>query len=356
MWLFFVLAVFPALPGLAKIAINVVGQLSSGTMLCMASVNRFIRRVAIPLVVVTYAGFLWFDHYFNDDPAIRYHLQHVKAGGNVGGLVLGGSNAYYGLSARLLSSYSGVSWYNAAMRNEMHLVIRYNNFIRDLAARVDRNNIRYIVYSTGLPYEFGRITGHRSDKNEKVKGLGIKPKNSFLQYIMKDSGHPDTSAPQPQNGFLQYIMKDRGYSDRSGPDQERRDSYGDLVFSNEFEAAICKLTGKEFHYEREPVDLAVDFLVGQAIFLASVFPYASILVVLPSNYYGPVNFDDSAFERDVRAAFYGVLSRKYGSDTARVRIVFQPPYSSPAQVCNAQDHANEVGRLWRTGNLIDFMR
>src|SRR4029078_12057286 len=106
----------------------------------------------------------------------------------------------------------------------------------------------------------------------------------------------------------------------------------------------------------EKADIVVDFLADQAIFLASIFPVASILVVLPSEYYGQANFDDSAFEQDVRTAFYGVLSSKYRLDTARVRIVFQPPYSSAAQVCDAQDHANQAGRLWRTQNLTDSMR
>jgi hypothetical protein len=39
-----------------------------------------------------------------------------------------------------------------------------------------------------------------------------------------------------------------------------------------------------------------------------------------------------------------------------MKIIFQPPFSSIAQVCNSRYHANEDGRLWRTRNLVESMR
>jgi hypothetical protein len=116
----------------------------------------------------------------------------------------------------------------------------------------------------------------------------------------------------------------------------------------------CELGGGTWH-EREDVDVSADFLVDQAVFYASVFPNASMFIVLPSEYYGVARFDDSIFEQDLRTKFYGLLRQKYHFE-GMVKIIFQPPYPSITQVCDNQRHADEDGRVWRTKNLIESIR
>jgi hypothetical protein len=290
----------------------------------MVNANRFINMGAIPLVIVAYAVFLWIDHKYYDsfitDPDIEDHIQNIKNSGSVDGLVFGGSNAIFSLSAESLSYYTGAKWYNASLLNEMGRINRYKNFIRDLSARIDRTKVKYVVYSSKLPYSTGTIAAYELE--EKLNGVGIKPNNSVLGYIMR------------------YAR----------PRKRSPNSFGDIIF----DGVKCAFNGRVNH-EREKEDVSVDFLVDKAIFFASVFPNASILIVLPSEYYGGVSFDDSIFEQTLRTKFYSVLAQKYLTDTM-VKIIFQPPYSSIAQVCDQQMHANEDGRLWRTRNLIEFMR
>jgi hypothetical protein len=284
----------------------------------MVNANRFINMGAIPLVIVAYAVFLWIDHNLNDDPKIKVHMQNIENIGGVDGLVFGGSNAIYSLSAESLSYFTGVKWYNASLRGELHNVKRYKNFIKDFSARIDRMKVGYVVYSSFLPYQIGGIAEVKSDKSEK-KIKGLKPKKSVLAYINDRNKDPVLN------------------------------SYGDLVFDDRVKC----VPGARSPHEREDIDIAVDFLVDMAIFFTSVFPYASIQIVLPSEYY-EVSFDDSIFEQTLRTKFYGFLPEKYLTNST-MKIIFQPPYSSIAQVCFTDGHANEDGRLWRTRNLVESM-
>ena len=104
-----------------------------------------------------------------------------------------------------------------------------------------------------------------------------------------------------------------------------------------------------------PEDVSADFLVDETIFFASVFPNASILTVLPSEYYGAASFDDSTFEQNLQTKFYGLLRQKYHFE-GMAKIIFQPPYSSVTQVCDGRSHADEDGRAWRTENLIESIQ
>ena len=112
-------------------------------------------------------------------------------------------------------------------------------------------------------------------------------------------------------------------------------------------------TNKHLHliHEREEIDTIVQSLVDKAIYFASNFPNALILIVLPSGYYGE-SFVVS-FDQELRTKFYSALSEH--SQNSMVKIIVQPPYASITQVCDSPWHANEDGRVWRTENLIDLM-
>jgi hypothetical protein len=292
------------------------------TMLFMVSANRFINIGVIPLLIVAYAVFLCIDHYRNVNIAdIKHHIKDIQNSGSVDGLVFGGSNAYYSLSAETLSYYTGMKWYNASMDSE---VATGKRVIQDLSTRIDRMKVKYVVYSSILPYTIGRLTSYTVD--QKVNGEGVKPYRSILSYV-KNGGNLTSRNPEIRNGF------------------------GDIVFDR----IKCDFTAdNHFHLIHER-DISLESLVDKAIYFASIFPNASILIVLPSIYYGGLIFDGSMFDQALRTKFYSVLSEKYFQNSM-VKIIVQPPYASITQVCDSPWHANEDGRAWRTQNLIEFMR
>ena len=144
------------------------------TMRSTVNANRFINMGAIPLVIVAYAVFLWIDHNIHNPywyHEVKVHIQNIKNIGRVDGLVFGGSNAVYSLSAESLSYFTGVKWYNASVRGELDNIKRHKNFIKDFSARIDRTKVRYVVYSSFIPYEIGQIAAFKSDNSEKeIKG------------------------------------------------------------------------------------------------------------------------------------------------------------------------------------------
>ena len=282
----------------------------------MVSANRFIRTAVIPLIIVAYGVFLLIDHdQYNPVDARRDHIQNIQKIGSIEGLLFGGSNVVYSLSAEFLSHYMGIKWYNASVIDELRTIERHKNFIQDLSARIDRAKVRYVVYSSYAPYWTGRIARFESST------IRIKPKISILGYIRH----------QPV------------------PDVTQRNRFGDIVFEN----ANCDFTAEySTYHRRENVDISAKFLADHAIFFASLFPNASIFIVLPSEYYGALSFNDSIFEQTLRTKFYSGLNERYND----MKIIFQPPYTSVKQVCDLQNHANEGGRLWRTRNLIELMR
>src|SRR5262249_43404933 len=157
------------------------------------------------------------------------------------------------------------------------------NFIRDLSTRIDRTKVRYVVYSTVAPYHTGAIA--RLESGETLR-LGIKPKISALGYMR----HPFRESEFPQ-----------------------RNRFGDVVFEN----VNCDFTDARYlvKHEREDEDISVEFFVDYAIFFASLFPNASILIVLPSEYYGALSFNDLKFEQTLRTKFFSILNPKYLKNT-----------------------------------------
>jgi hypothetical protein len=93
-------------------------------MLSMVSVNRFIGTAVIPLIIVAYGVFLLIDHdHYNPvDPASRDHIPNIQKIGSIEGLLFGGSNAVYSLSAEFLSHYMGIKWYNASVIGELRTI------------------------------------------------------------------------------------------------------------------------------------------------------------------------------------------------------------------------------------------
>jgi hypothetical protein len=310
-------------------------------MLSMVNANRFIRAGAIPLVLVGYAVFIWIDHARAtrgyEDPDVKVHMQNVKTRRSVDALVFGGSNAIYSLSAGYLSYNTGLNWYNASLDGELGTIDRYKSFVLELSARIERTKVKYVVYSSAFPYLIGLID---YQVRRELNGIGIKPSGSVLGYIVQYlSGRLRQVSSRSQQNSLGDIVFER-----------QRNSFGDIVFES-VKCAFTKIPG----HQREDEDVAVDFLVDKAIFFTSVFPNASILIVLPSEYYGVASFDDSIFEKDLRSKIYSLLRAKYHFG-GMVKIIFQPPYSSITQVCDNESHANEDGRVWRTGNLIESIR
>ena len=77
------------------------------------NVNRFLWFFLIPILIVFYISFIfWSDNYFVNKPvyeAIKDKQQALKNLDRIDGVILGGSSAWWGISAKSLSSYSDMT-------------------------------------------------------------------------------------------------------------------------------------------------------------------------------------------------------------------------------------------------------
>ncbi len=304
----------------------------------MASVNRLILLIGFPAVFLAYFAFLGWEHWMleraraNKAQIIADHYANVEVVGPIDGLILGGSNAYFSLSAELIGEKLGTQWYNAALINEGYSDHNYEAFIRQLGQRLDFDRITQVVYSNYQPYDAGGVERRLKAKEDLAgsTGLHLKPLSNALSYAEAVFG---------------------GYPIPGGKIYPAPTQWGDFQFGD----YPCIFTPNASGRQREDVAVAADYLVGLAGFLSDLFPNAQIFVVLPSTLSGAVgaSVDDGTdqFETDLQHAFVTALQENRPQSAQRVSLIVQPPYPSMDHVCDASHHANAVGRDWRSRDL-----
>jgi hypothetical protein len=301
-----------------------------------ASVSRHIWRFAIPALLLCYGAWLVSDYTHQNQTnnrraaIVRQHVRSVRAIDHVDGLVLGGSNAVFGLSAARLSARSGLYWYNASLLSEGFSDANYRRFVEAIAEASDRDRVRIVVYSTILPFRadtslrrdfMGDVAGHRP--------LSIKPNRSALTHfrqVLFAGGVP--SYPLPI-------------------------AYGDFDFDRFDYCGTTKFDGDHFQWDDERA--SAQALVDMAEFLEATFPNARVVIVLPSEYY-PRQED-----RELRNALAGSLVAKVSEDLGRmasaepgrVAVIEQPLFPTSEYLCDARHHGNRAGREFRTDDLFE---
>lgn len=297
----------------------------------MVSVNRVILRFIIPFTIVAYIIFILWEHTLYDDAnrsqIAQTHINNIHSGTPINGLILGGSNAVYSLSAERLGKSMGGAWYNTALINEGFSDRNYEVFINDIANLIDVAGISTVIYSTMQPYRLGEIKKREAIAVD-ISGhpyLQIKPTRRVLFYLnslMKHVTTPHFTYPLPNK-------------------------FGDFEF-NQFN---CIFLIENATRERDAVAVIVPFLIERTLFFAAKFPNAKIMITLPSEIYGTNTPLDNGFDEILRNQFNETLRRLPPSTSERVFLILQPPFPSVGYVCDGQNHANQNGRNWRTDDL-----
>ena len=122
----------------------------------MANVSKIVGTYVIPIMVGAYCLFLWWDDQnfsdFGRRDILSRHYENLAELETIDGIIVGGSNAYYGISAGLISQKLDEDWYNASLIMEGFSYANYNSFVSDIAAQIDTANVNNVIYSTVLPY------------------------------------------------------------------------------------------------------------------------------------------------------------------------------------------------------------
>ena len=121
-------------------------------MLYTANVNRFLWYFFVPFLIIFYLGFLvWSYENYTNKPvyeAIKNKQQVVNSLEYFDGIILGGSNAWYGLSAKSLGTLSNSTWINLTAPAEGYSDENYFNFMTNSISYKKRQNVSFIIYSS----------------------------------------------------------------------------------------------------------------------------------------------------------------------------------------------------------------
>ena len=300
----------------------------------MVSVNRWILRLGMPLVLMSYIAYIAYEATRFEDLGRRViaetHRHWISESPSINALILGGSNAHFSLSAELLSQRTGKVWYNASLLNEGYSDVGYGNYVRSMFKKAEAAQIEMVVYSPisafrkGLSERreqyFGPVYGHAN--------LGIRPQKSLYDFL---STAKPSALPKPVKIY---------------PPPNR---FGDLKFEN-FECG-----GKpelNFIVEREGEDSSAKIIVKNVLNYMAAFPNADVYMVFPSEYY--LNFDEQylvAYNNSVSTAVGSIILNTAPDLARRLHFLTQPTYPDASFVCDSRHHANAIGRLWRTEDL-----
>lgn len=300
----------------------------------MASVSRWGLRLGVLLVLAAYVSHIAYEAASFEDLGRRNiaeaHAHWISESPAINALILGGSNAYYSLSAELLGQRTGKRWYNASLINEGFSDANYGGFVRSLFKKEEAAQIELIVYSPISAYRrglsktreqyFGPVYGHPN--------LGLRPQKSVYDFLSL-----------VKSGLAQPPV-------RMFPSPNR---FGDFNFSV-FECGEKPVF--DFIAERENQDFAAEVIEKNILNYMDAFPNSEIYVVFPSEYY--IDFDEQhlmAYNNAVSTAVSGAITKTIPKWAHRLHLLTQPTFPDASFVCDSRHHANANGRHWRTEDL-----
>lgn len=297
----------------------------------MANVNKIIKFL-IFFVIVLYVYYVYYDNERNkswgDRKTFELHLKNLKANGKTyTGLIVGGSNSVWGLSAEQLNKSSDLNYYNLSILHEGRNSRAHEKFMRQATDDyLDKDKIQEVIYSSIVPFHETMFKAYNgAGISNSVWGpynVGVKPFTSYYRYA-----------------------KERYYYKQKTPDWFHIIStYGDLDFSNQ----PCPADLYHYRYEMAGAKKVALYLNNKAEFLSELYPKAKVAVLLPSEH--------MYLARYPRAWANEVVSEFQKKAKANHRIIVQAQIPDISMVCSGVHHPNAKGREWRTQQLINSLK
>ena len=297
-------------------------------MLYMGNVNRFIFWVLIPLILLSYIALRIFEwnHYDDDGGRLEIAQQHSMNLSNrtdVNCLILGGSNAVFGLSAKQMSSDDNLNCYNLSLLNEGFSDEAYFEFINSMP--INRMEIAYVFYSTVYPLTADHFTKRLKNNEDNIDIVG----ESNFQLVQ-------VSLAARLNGLLQEkpFFPSHRYPNPTAS--------GDFNFELYERCDSASVKAHEWDLTDEE-DAVKNWRNANLSRIQSLFQNAQVYFVLPSTLRSNVNKDDLA-------TFFNFLQAELAKQS--VTYIEQSPFPSRDVVCDGILHANELGREIRTSELL----
>lgn len=297
----------------------------------MANVNKIIKFFII-FVIILYTYYVYYDNERNkswgDRKTFELHLKNMKRDGKTyTGIIVGGSNSFWGLSAKLLTEKTDLKYYNLSILHEGRNSFIHEKFMNKASEDYfDKTKIQQVIYSSIVPFHQSLFKSYNGKGiSTSVWGqhnVGAKPFTSYYQYI-----------------------KERHYYKQKTPDWYHMVyDNGDLNFANQ----PCPFEQYIYYYDMAEASSVAKFLNQKANFLSNEFPNAKVAVLIPSEY-----IYMNRYPRDWANAIVKDFEKNAKPNQ---RIIVQAQIPSTTLMCEGLHHPNDKGRTWRTEQLIKSLQ
>lgn len=303
-------------------------------MLYTGNVNKFIFWILIPLIVLSFLTFRLLEWRYLDDGGrlniINQHKLNLNNHSNLNCVILGGSNAVFGLSAEMMTSHSSLNCYNLSLLNEGYSFRGYWDYIRSLPIKF--KDIEYVFYSSVVPYRSKTHLDYMYQNG--INKIGVSGDRSF-----KLLGESITSH------FIRYLQNGSLPFDGSQSLKFPLPSFfGDFQFL-EFEG--CKSIIEIESEQNEDFKSLERWSDSQLLEMISIFPYSKRFFLLPAE------FRDEKFDSTLQIEMLKSIKKIVSSHNSSY-LIDEPQIYDSSLLCNAKHHPNSKGREIRTSNLISF--
>ncbi|WP_127469978.1 hypothetical protein [Thiomicrorhabdus aquaedulcis] len=287
----------------------------------MVSVNKWALYAGIPFLLGFYGLYLGYLAATYDDQgrakAIKTQYQSVANTPNVQGLILGGSNAVFGLSAQQMSRELGMNIHNAALINEGFNLDNYHQFLINLSTHLRRNEVEWVFLS---PMRILRAPGQYDEPTRDM------------------TGRAKTFALLPDKTLLNTLL-DWGNLHRPSDDKY----YGNITQYGDFDFSGFNCTFYETTRAFEPMEdaLLFTFVQQETQFIKRLFPNATVVLVAPMEYDPHAN---------TRHAYFETMRQTMAQK--QITFIAQEAITDLELMCDTEPHPNVQGRAHRTADLI----
>jgi hypothetical protein len=293
------------------------------------NVNKILWYFVAPFLVFLYSIFLIFsDHYFLDvnnkghKAIVEKKMQLFSSNQSLDGVILGGSNALFGLSAGSLSKFTNLRWANMAIPSEGFSSQNYFEFLSKSLSKKTRLEVSYILFSSVKSLRANELTITSTRDIYGKKKLSLVPQKSFAGYVKYFlQPKPEPLPKSDINGDLDFITKN----------------------------CKLKIVNAVPPYKLVSSSDSILWITHNLIQISKLFPNATIIVEIPNGFTEQSIGDNSLknFEEQVKK---GILEYvKKGSKS--IYLTLQHSYPNSNLMCNDSWHANDLGRDWRTKSL-----
>lgn len=281
----------------------------------MGNAKKHIYTYMSIVFVICYLIYLFYDFLYTTNPIsfinskkndIELFLIKNK---RIDAIIVGGSQAEYGISAEDLSKFSNKYFYNFSVGSEMNDHFNYMKYLKLTTPDSIRNKVRLIVYSSIKLYSGDiNITG-----SQKIK---IIPSVSILNRL-----------------YNKYRFHESNYL------KNNYKKYGDLANY----PLVDNTYLNDFEFKHTPLSQMIEFIVFKKKQLSLLYPNAKIVITAPPFYSKTPNYQNNYILK---------LSQELDK---RDIYFFAEQANSNKQIWYDNAHLNKVGRKIRSKELFNML-